>query len=92
MTQDPFCYFNGETVRYSQLHLHISDLLIQRGYGIFDFFRTRNGEIPWLDDYTDRLFNSMKLSEIDAPASRDEFTKIIDSLQEKTASRTVPSR
>jgi branched-chain amino acid aminotransferase len=83
MTQDPFCFFNGETVRYSKLHLHISDLLIQRGYGIFDFFRTRNGEIPWLDDYTDRLFNSMMLAEIDPPVSRDEFTKLIENLHRK---------
>lgn len=85
MTQETFCYFNGETLRYSQLNIHISDLLIQRGYGIFDFFRSRNGEIPWLDDYTDRLFNSMRLSEIDTPVSRDEFRKLINDLHEKNS-------
>ncbi len=83
MTQDPICYFNGEMIRYSKLHLHISDLLIQRGYGIFDFFRARRGEIPWFSDYTDRLFNSMHLSEIVPPVSRDEFTKIVDDLRER---------
>jgi branched-chain amino acid aminotransferase len=83
VTQDLFCYFNGETIRYSTLHLHVSDLLIQRGYGIFDFFRIRNGAIPWLADYTERLFNSMRLSEIGSPVSPDEFISLIHDLHRK---------
>jgi branched-chain amino acid aminotransferase len=83
MIQDPFCYFNGEIKRYSTLHLHVSDLQFQRSYGIFDFFRIRNGEIPWLNDYTDRLFNSMRLSEIDPPVTPDEFTSLVHDLHRK---------
>ncbi len=45
MNQDPFCYFNGEITRYSKLYLHLSGLLIQPGYGIFDLFHARN----WLN-------------------------------------------
>ena len=83
MNQDPFCYFNGETVPYSELYLHVSDLLFQRSYGIFDFFRVRNGDIPWLDDYTERLFNSMMLSEIEPPVTRDGFIALIHDLHRK---------
>lgn len=77
------CYFNGEILPYNQISLHISDLLIQRGYGIFDFFRARNGTIQWLEDYTDRVFNSLRLSEIETGMTREEFTAIIHNLQQQ---------
>ncbi len=78
-----YCYFNGDITRYEACTLHVSDLLFQRGYGIFDFFRTRNGEIPWLEDYTERLFNSIRLSAIEANLSEEDFLSIIRDLQKK---------
>lgn len=83
MTSSTYCYFNGDLVKYKDLHLHVSDLQIQRGYGIFDFFRSRNGSIPWLDDYTDRIFNSLKLSDIELDMDNAGFKSIIYDLQEK---------
>lgn len=83
MTTATACYFNGDIVPYNEIHLHVSDLLIQRGYGIFDFFRTRNGSIPWLEDYTDRVFNSLRLAGIETDMTREQFTGIIHTLQEK---------
>jgi branched-subunit amino acid aminotransferase/4-amino-4-deoxychorismate lyase len=77
------CYLNGEILLYKDCSLHISDLLIQRGYGLFDFFRCREGRIYWLDDYTDRLFNSLSLSGIELSMSKKEFTSIINDLQQK---------
>jgi branched-chain amino acid aminotransferase len=81
MNTSSLCYFNGEMLPYDKISLHISDLLIQRGYGIFDFFRTRNGTLPWLEDYTDRVFNSMRLSEIETEMTREQFTAVIHELQ-----------
>lgn len=77
------CYFNGEIIDFEQCNLHISDLLIQRGYGIFDFFRSRNGHIPWLEDYTDRLFNSVKLAGIETDLDQEQFNTVIHELWEK---------
>jgi len=77
------CYLNGQILPYQECNLHISDLQLQRGYGVFDFFRSRQGQIPWLDDYTDRLFNSIRLSGIEAPLSRKDFTATIYELQQK---------
>ena len=78
-----YCYLNGDFLLYKDLKLHISDLQFQRGYGIFDFFRCRMGEFPWLEDYTDRLFNSIRLAGIDTEMDKAEFTSIIHELQEK---------
>lgn len=83
MNQSYYSYFNGELLPYRDLHIHVSDLLFQRGYGIFDFFRSRNGKIHWLEDYVARLFNSLKLAEIDVDLDREQFTSVIHELQEK---------
>lgn len=78
-----YCYLNGEILHYADCRLHISDLQLQRGYGIFDYFRCRNGNIPWLEDYTDRLFNSIRLAGLDVDLSRKDFLAVIDGLQHR---------
>jgi len=83
MNQGTYCYFNGDLVRYQDLQLHVSDLLFQRGFGVFDYFRCRNGTFLWLDDYLDRLYKSLELSGIEMYLSREQFTSVIHELQEK---------
>lgn len=77
------CYFNGKILPFKNCNLHISDLILQRGFGVFDFFRTRNEKIMWLDDYINRLFNSMAESNIDIELSKSDFKSIIFELQNK---------
>jgi branched-chain amino acid aminotransferase len=77
------CYFNGDIIAYEACRLHISDLQLQRGYGIFDFFRSRNGQIPWLEDYAARLFNSLALAGIETGLDMVQFMKLIHELEEK---------
>lgn len=78
-----YAYLNGEILPYKECRLHISDLQFQRGYGVFDFFRCREGSILWLEDYTHRLFRSMELAGIEKPISQMEFQSNIMELQEK---------
>jgi branched-chain amino acid aminotransferase len=85
MNNSKFCYFNGELVPYDKISLHISDLLIQRGYGVFDFFRSRKGTIPWLGDYTDRLYRSLGLADIEISLGKNEFTSVVHNLLEKNS-------
>ena len=77
------CYFNGDFLKYENLSIHVSDLLFQRGYGVFDFFRCRNGSLYWLDDYLDRFFNSAKIAGLEISMNRNELSSIIYSLQQK---------
>ena len=83
MNQSYYCYFNGDLVPFGDLYLHVTDLLFQRGYGIFDFFRSRKGSIPWLEDYMDRLFTSLELSGIEVDLDREQFASVIHDLQQK---------
>ena len=77
-----YCFFNGEFIRYRDLFLHVSDLQFQRGYGVFDFFRSRNGTLQWIDDYLDRLYTSLSLSGIEAAINGEELHSIIGRLQQ----------
>lgn len=83
MNHSNYCYFNGDLVRYRDLYIHVSDLLFQRGYGIFDFFRSREGSIPWLNEYVNRLYNSLELSSIQVDLHPEQFISVIHELQQK---------
>ncbi len=73
-------------MQYKDCTLHISDLLIQRGYGVFDFFRCRKGAIPWLDDYIERLFTSLQYAGITLSQSRQDLISIVYDLQKRNGS------
>ena len=77
MNSSNYCYFNGDLVLHRDLHLHVNDLLFQRGYGVFDFFRSRSGNILWLEDYMERLYTSLELSGIEVDLDRDTFESVI---------------
>ena len=81
--QSNYCYFNGELLPYKDVNLHVSDLVFQRGYGVFDYFRSRKGSIPWLKDYCERLFSSLEKSGIEADLDAEQFESIINTLQQK---------
>jgi len=61
---------NGELTLKENATLHVSDLAIQRGYGIFDFFYVQKGQPTFLDDYLDRFEKSARLMEMQIPISR----------------------
>lgn len=72
-----FTYLNGEILPSEKAQLHVSDLGLLRGYGIFDFFRTMNGQPIFMEDHLDRFENSAKLMGLPIPESRDKLREII---------------
>ena len=83
MNNSSVCYFNGDFLKYENLKIHVSDLLFQRGYGVFDFFRCRNGILFWMEDYLDRFIRSKEISGIELSMDRKEIISVIHRLQEK---------
>jgi branched-chain amino acid aminotransferase len=53
-----FCIVNGEYVSLNQASLSVADLAVQRGYGVFDFFRLQDGKPVFWDEHLDRLERS----------------------------------
>jgi D-alanine transaminase/branched-chain amino acid aminotransferase len=76
-------YFNHKFIEEEKAVLPISDLSIQRGYGVFDFFRTVNYEPLFIDDYLDRFFNSAAGLHLQPNHSKEEIKKIINKLTNK---------
>lgn len=81
-------FFNDSLVEYKDLSLHISDIGIQRGYAIFDYFKVKDGKIRFGEDYFDRFYNSAELADLDVPLNREELASTINEIIEKNSSPT----
>ncbi len=62
---------NGELVPKAQASLGVTDLAIQRGYGLFDYFVVKKGQPVFFDDYLDRVEQSAKWLHLDLPVTRE---------------------
>ncbi|WP_231491600.1 aminotransferase class IV [Pedobacter sp. Leaf170] len=51
---------NNELFSEADAKISVSDLSVQRGFGIFDFLQTINNHPVFLNDYLNRFFNSVK--------------------------------
>jgi branched-chain amino acid aminotransferase len=68
-----FVWVNDSLIPSDEANLNIADLAVQRGYGIFDFFKTIDGQPVFLEDHLDRLFRSAVLMRLELKQSRDEI-------------------
>lgn len=75
-----FAVINGQFVQEQDAKISINDLSIQRGYGIFDYFRTRNNEPVFLQDHLDRFFHSAAVMNLPVEQSREELEQLINGL------------
>jgi branched-chain amino acid aminotransferase len=78
-----FAYVRNKIVPFEDAFLHVSDLSVQRGYGIFDFFKISNGHVYFLDDYLDRFYASAKAMNLSVPLGREQLIDIIFALIQK---------
>ncbi|KIO78959.1 hypothetical protein TH53_00600 [Pedobacter lusitanus] len=76
-------FLNDTFIGTDQASLLITDLSIQRGYGIFDFFKTVNGQPIFLDDHIERFYNSAKNMHLHVSQSPAELKKIIGELMQR---------
>lgn len=71
---------NGALIPEDEASIKISDLSVQRGYGIFDFFKTVGGQPVFLDDHLDRFYHSAELMRLPVRQSRDEIKEMLNTL------------
>ena len=62
-----YCYANNEITPIEKAGVPVSDLLVQRGYGIFDFLRVAYYQPLFIDDHLDRFFNSASVMRLTIP-------------------------
>lgn len=78
-----YVFINGDFVLKENAAILITDLSIQRGYGIFDFFKTINGQPVFLDDHLDRLYFSAAEMFLSVGMDRQALKKVFQQLSEK---------
>lgn len=80
---DSYVIVNGSMLLADDATLRITDLSIQRGYGIFDFLKTIGGEPVFLEDHLDRFYSSAEQMRLPVNYSRSELNKLIYNLIRK---------
>ena len=79
----PTVYLNGEYLDQQTARLHVSDLSILRGYGVFDYFRYVDGKPRFLIDHLTRFESSAAGLGLPIPLSPAELSEIVYQLIER---------
>ncbi len=74
------CYVNGKIMEASQGVIGISDLALQRGYGVFEYARTFNQKLFHFDDHIQRLRLSAAELHLELPIPDREITSLAEQL------------
>lgn len=75
-----YVFLNDGFVLQQQAALQVSDLAIQRGYGVFDFFRTANYRPLYIDDYLQRFTHSAQQLGLTIPYSATQIKQLVGEL------------
>jgi D-alanine transaminase/branched-chain amino acid aminotransferase len=82
---EPYVLINDDLVPEEKASLLVSDLVFQRGYGIFDFFKTLHNVPVFIDEHLDRLFHSASHLRLPVGKSRDELKALLHTLMKKNS-------
>ncbi len=86
------CYVNGEIKPSEDGVIGVTDLALQRGYGVFDYGRTYNGKLFHFDENIARLRRSAAELHLTLPVSDEEIREISDELIEESGFKTPAVR
>lgn len=76
-------YVDGQYVDENDAMISVKDIVVLRGFGVFDFMRTYNRLPFYLEEHVDRLFNSAKYIGLDLNISKEEVCEIVNKTIEK---------
>ncbi|ARS35479.1 aminotransferase class IV [Pontibacter actiniarum] len=78
-----FAYVRGEILPLDNAFLHVSDLAIQRGYGVFDYVKVSQGHPLFLEDYLERFHASARMLHMAVPLSDKALRDVVYELIER---------
>lgn len=70
-------YINDAFVNPKEAVISVADLAVQRGYGIFDFFKIINNKPIFLEDHLDRFYQSAAFMQLEVGKTRSEIKQIL---------------
>jgi branched-chain amino acid aminotransferase len=78
-----WAFINDDFVLEKSASLHIKDLSLQRGYGVFDFFKIVNNVPVFLDEHLARFYHSARHMHLTPDKTESDLKAIIAGLIEK---------
>lgn len=87
-----WAFINNDFIKEEDARLHFRDLSIQRGYGVFDFFKVVNSVPVFLEEHLNRFYFSAEEMRLTVGYSKDELIKILDLLIKKNSVATTGVR
>lgn len=66
------CYINKQFVPIEKAGVSVTDLLVQRGYGIFDYLRVADNKPLFLEDHLERFYNSANMMRLQVQETKEE--------------------
>jgi len=76
--KDLICFSNNRFITLNEAGLPVTDLGVQRGYGIFDFLRIANNIPLFLDEHLERFFSSAKEMRLPVSETKEKLKHIIE--------------
>ena len=80
-----YIYLNGEFVDRKHATISVFDRGLLYGDGVFETMRSYNGNILWLSQHLDRLFNSAHTIMIPIKQSKQSFTETLKQMVVRNA-------
>ena len=77
-----YCYFDGALIEEERASISIHNIGLQRGFGVFDLFRVRNGKPSFMEDHLDRFDRSQKVLGLNQLILKDEIRDAVQGLLE----------
>ena len=75
--KDLICFSNNSFITLDEARIPVTDLGVQRGYGIFDFMRITNNIPLFLDEHLERFFSSAKEMRLPVSETKEKLKHII---------------
>ena len=75
-----YCYINKQFLPVEEAGVSVTDLLVQRGYGIFDYLRVANNKPLFLEDHLERFYNSSNTMRLQLKETKEEVLQIVHEL------------
>lgn len=78
-----YAIINNTLLPIEQAVVPVNDLSVQRGYGVFDFFRTQKGVALFVQEHLERLERSAAALHLSLPYSRNELYEQVKRLMQQ---------
>lgn len=72
-----WAYYNNDFILETDCRVPAGDLAVQRGYGVFDFFKTVEGTPVFLDAHIDRFFRSAEAMRLPVGLSKKGLKSVL---------------